>query len=270
VLCGSGLWLLLSPAQYAATTRIKVEKAVEVSTGDMSYDPYFIQTEFEIIQSQLVLSNVVVSLNLNKIWGEKYANGSPLKTSECIAIIQKHLRLAPVRNRKFIDVTFYSNDPNEAADMANAIAKGYHDYYIQSQKEMATKGLNILMGQYEIEEAEIHEIQTNLDVLRQKFGIQDQNNTSDNHPPEQQPYWDEKHKLEQRLENHELLGKKIELEKLDMPLRKTSIVQIVDRAEPPKFPIGPDRVLGTALCFVGLFPLTGGILLLKSSRCQIN
>jgi hypothetical protein len=59
---------------------------------------------------------------------------------------------------------------------------------------------------------------------------------------------------------------KIELEKVDMEIPKNSMVQTVDRAAPPQFPIGPDRFLGAALCFVGLFPLTGGILLLTSSR----
>jgi uncharacterized protein involved in exopolysaccharide biosynthesis len=273
VLCGIGLWLLLSPAQYAATTRIKVENEAALSagdmSGDMSYDPYFIQTEFEVIQSQLVLSNVVFSLNLNKIWGEKYANGSPLKTSECIAIIHKHLHLDPVRNTKLIAVTFYSADPSEAADMANTIVRSYCDYQIQNRKKMMEKGLEVLTEYYETEEAKIREAQTNLNLLRQKLGVQSQNDTSDNHSPEQQPYWDEKQKLEQLLEQHKLLKEKIEIEKLDASIPKQTIIQVVDRAEPPKFPIGPDRVLGVALCFVGLFPLMGGILLLKSSRCQI-
>jgi len=36
------------------------------------YDPYFIQTEFEIIQSQLVLNSVIDKLKLNVAWGKKY------------------------------------------------------------------------------------------------------------------------------------------------------------------------------------------------------
>ncbi|MGO8765104.1 MAG: hypothetical protein ACLQSR_08240 [Limisphaerales bacterium] len=92
VLCGAGLWLLLSPPQYAATARIKMESDEPDSAGNVSYDPYFIQTEFEALQCQLVLSNVVAGLNLNAVWGKKYSAGEPLKYAECYAIIRKHLR----------------------------------------------------------------------------------------------------------------------------------------------------------------------------------
>src|SRR5580704_13266846 len=53
------------PESYASTARIKVENEGGIiqgmetqAAGNFSYDPYFIQTTFEIIQSQMVLSNV--------------------------------------------------------------------------------------------------------------------------------------------------------------------------------------------------------------------
>ena len=52
--CGIGVWLLLSPAQYQAVVQ------VQIGLEDPGvYDPYFIQTEFEIVRSDLVLSNVI-------------------------------------------------------------------------------------------------------------------------------------------------------------------------------------------------------------------
>jgi uncharacterized protein involved in exopolysaccharide biosynthesis len=72
-LCGAGLWLLLSPAQYQATARIKLELDAGDIMGNgqgMPYDPYFIQTEFEVMQSQIVLGKVVEALNLNAEWGK--------------------------------------------------------------------------------------------------------------------------------------------------------------------------------------------------------
>src|ERR1700722_14080914 len=61
------------PESYSSTARIKVENDVTdipgingtPSVGFMSYDPYFIQTTFEIMQSEMVLSNVVAALDLN-------------------------------------------------------------------------------------------------------------------------------------------------------------------------------------------------------------
>src|ERR1700690_1195579 len=49
------------PESFSSTARIKVERGQSDITGLQglqslnSYDPYFIQTEFEVIQSQLIL-----------------------------------------------------------------------------------------------------------------------------------------------------------------------------------------------------------------------
>src|SRR5271156_4250429 len=61
------------PESYASTARIKVEQDVlDVPGIDGSptaaltgFDPYFIQTTFEIMQSEIVLSNVIANLDLN-------------------------------------------------------------------------------------------------------------------------------------------------------------------------------------------------------------
>src|ERR1700733_12196843 len=69
------------PESYASTARIKVENEGGIITGmetpsavNYGYDPYFIQTTFEIIQSEMVLSNVISRMDLNDVWGKKYNN----------------------------------------------------------------------------------------------------------------------------------------------------------------------------------------------------
>src|SRR5271165_3605504 len=69
------------PESYSSTARIKVERDqsdIATLAGQQvmgSYDPYFIQTEFEVIQSEVVLGNVIEQLNLNEKWGKRY-NGN--------------------------------------------------------------------------------------------------------------------------------------------------------------------------------------------------
>ena len=230
-LCGAGLWLLSSPPQYAATAKIKMEIDKPDSAGNVSYGGYFIQTDFEIIQSEHVLSNVVASLNLNDVWRKKYSHGEPLKYVECYVIIKNHMRLTPRRNAKMVDITYYSDNPKEAADMANAIGAGYQEYRNQSRKKMAAIGLRVLQQQYQDEEKQISLQPTNSEQI---FGL------------------------------HKLLAEKIEALKVDRPDAKTGAVLFIDQAEPPQSPVGSNRPLGAALLTVGLFPLLGGILLLKS------
>src|SRR4249920_732541 len=64
------------PESFASSARIKVERDksdIEELTGGGGlrynpYDPYFIQTEFEIIQSETILGKVIEVLNLNDVW----------------------------------------------------------------------------------------------------------------------------------------------------------------------------------------------------------
>mgnify|MGYP000483465788 FL=1 len=66
---------LLSPT-YMSLSRISVEKDTSdiapllgMQSGPAQFDPYFIQTEFEKIQSQRVLDKVVEKCELAKEWG---------------------------------------------------------------------------------------------------------------------------------------------------------------------------------------------------------
>ena len=170
------------PESYASTARIKVE-ADGVDMGgvgdamvirDNEYNPYFIQTTFEIMQSQVVLSNVVSAKNLNVEWGKKYFNGETLKTSETMEILKSRMSLSPVRNTKLISITVYSDDKNEAADIANAIAEAYKNYRLDSRKQVTSRGLITLEEQFTNLEQEIQVVQSNVDQLRKKLEINDQ------------------------------------------------------------------------------------------------
>src|SRR5205085_9713094 len=73
------------PVSFASTVRMKVEKdAPDVGSlsGDrlpMGFDPYWIQDQFEIIQSQVILNRVVTNLNLNKVWSQKFKEENDLR-----------------------------------------------------------------------------------------------------------------------------------------------------------------------------------------------
>jgi len=170
------------PESYSSTCRIKVEGegAADISSmnsgvsaGMQPYDPFFIQTTFEIIQSQVVLSNVINQLNLNVEWGKKYNNGETLKSTETMEVLKRRMVLQPVRNTKLISITVYSDDKFEAAKLANTIASAYQDYRLGSRKELTAGGLTVLEQQLKESEAAIQKCQTNVDYLRGKLGILD-------------------------------------------------------------------------------------------------
>jgi capsular polysaccharide biosynthesis protein len=135
VVVTSTLITFLLPESYASTARILMRQNANEATrmsgmpaSPMSYDPYLIQREFPIIQSQAVLGKVIDDLDLNQAWGKKYTGSGPLKTPETLALLNARIELRPIRNTSLIEIRAFSDQPAEAAQLANAIAQSYRVY----------------------------------------------------------------------------------------------------------------------------------------------
>ena len=170
----------LLPESYASTARIRIEpdiisdiRGVGGEGTYASYDPYFIQTEFEIIQDRVVLGKVIEALNLNEVWGKKYFGGETLKTSETMEFLKRRISLMPVRNTKLIGITVYSEDKNDAARIANAIAEAYRNYRLNLRKQLTLNGIKVLEDQFQSEAEQIQTVQTNVDNLRKELSVND-------------------------------------------------------------------------------------------------
>ena len=168
------------PESYSSTARIEVERdSTDVggvsggltSVSQAIYDPYFIQTTFELMQSEVVLSNVINKLNLNVEWGKKFFDGEILKTSETMEILKGRINLMPVRNTKLISITVYSDDKNEAASLANTLASVYHDYRQNLLNDRTVKALEALEAQYKDEQDQILTVQSNVNFLQKQYKI---------------------------------------------------------------------------------------------------
>jgi capsular exopolysaccharide synthesis family protein len=167
------------PESYSSTARIKVQhdqsdiQALMQGPTALAYDPYFIQTEFEVIQSELILGAVITTNNLQEIWGKTYANGEKLTLQEAISFIKRKMSLHPVRNTSLIEIQVFSEKAKEAADLANAIARAYQDYRQAEKLKLTAGGITSLLEQRKAKEAEIDIAQTNLDKLREDLHISD-------------------------------------------------------------------------------------------------
>jgi capsular exopolysaccharide synthesis family protein len=168
------------PVSYASTSQIKIEPdtgsdiATFTGTGITTpgYDPYFLQTELEILQGPEVLGKVIDKLNLNYVWGKKYGVDT-FRTSETLEFLKHQISLAPVRNTTLVDITVYSGDKKEAADIANAIAKGYQDYRLERHTQLTVGGIKVLEEKYQSEDEDIETMRAKVDNLRKELGIVD-------------------------------------------------------------------------------------------------
>jgi uncharacterized protein involved in exopolysaccharide biosynthesis len=141
----------LLPESYSSTARIKVEPGMSGSHRDSGipvggqYDPYFFQTQFEVIKSKTILGKVVNDLQLNREWGKKYGGGPPLTPDQTVVILNARLDLRPVRGTSLMDIRVFSDQPSEAAKLANTIARVYQEQNAATDRasivDKATPGL---------------------------------------------------------------------------------------------------------------------------------
>jgi polysaccharide biosynthesis transport protein len=171
---------LMYPESFASTARIQVEQEHPDIGGlgtmgnlNAGYDPYFLLTEFETIQSQAVLSKVVDAMDLRAKWGKKYNNGVPMQESDVEDMIKNRLDLRNIRNTKFIEIKAYSDNAQEAADLANQVAKSYQQYRSNEFDELKNGGINSLQKQLAEQDAKISVLQSNVDKLRVDLNIPD-------------------------------------------------------------------------------------------------
>jgi capsular exopolysaccharide synthesis family protein len=167
------------PESYSSTARIKVERDTTDISGFanmpvlQNYDPFFVQTEYEVIQSEVILEKVIKNMELARIWGEKFAGGGELKPAEALQILRGRIDLRPVRNTSLIDIRVYSEKADQAANIANAIANTYRSHRVAERVEKTTKGVEVLEKRVEDQERKIQAAQTQVDDLREKLNISD-------------------------------------------------------------------------------------------------
>ena len=173
------------PESFSSTARIKIERdqsdinGMAERSGLPSYDPYFIQTEFELIQSEVILGKVIDDLDLNKEWGKKFANGERLKTTETIAMLKSRIDLRPVRNTSLIAITVYSDKADEASKIANVVAESYKTHRQEQRMQLSNRGIKSLEQRFTEQEEKVKKAQVFVDKLRVDLNISDTAATGD-------------------------------------------------------------------------------------------
>ncbi|SPE59559.1 Capsular exopolysaccharide family [Verrucomicrobia bacterium] len=169
------------PPKYKSMARIKIERdqtdipSLTQQQGSFSpYDPYFMQTEFELMKSEVVLDKVIKNLNLNEEWG-KLEGGAPLKKQQTIDKLKRMMDPRQVRNTSLVEIWVTSFNKEEAAKLANEIAEAYQAHRLEERAELTTGGIKSLEERWKEQEASVGKAQSNVDYLRDKLKISDPN-----------------------------------------------------------------------------------------------
>lgn len=170
---------LLLPKTFMSLSRISIEKDTSdiapllgMQSGPSAFDPYFIQTEFEKIQSQKVLDKVVTRCELKEDW-KRLNGGKSLTDIEAREILKKAIDIRQFRNTSIIELRAYDRIPTKAQEIAQALAEEYQSHRTDAQKERVDAGIVALTGKMQKYNEEIAEMQKEVDKLRVASGISD-------------------------------------------------------------------------------------------------
>jgi capsular polysaccharide biosynthesis protein len=132
------------PEYFASAARIRIEAnsvaapraKAEVFLG--VYDPYLIQTEFEVMQSEAILGKVIENLGLNQEWSRRYNRGQRLSSGETLALLKKTPRPATRAQHEPYRDSRLSEKADEAAVIANELARVYQNHFEHSESATAS------------------------------------------------------------------------------------------------------------------------------------
>lgn len=177
VLTTTAVTLMLKPS-YASRVRIAVEKDItdiqplgqpQIQAG---FDPYFILTEFEKIQSKSILYPVILDLQLQKKWAPRY-NETTLPLPETYRLLRNDLDVRQFRNTSLIEIKVFSEDKDEAATIANRIAEQYQTNRVLLKAQQTKKGIELLQEKLRERTDEVKRLQEEVDNLREELNIPD-------------------------------------------------------------------------------------------------
>lgn len=170
-------YTLTMPKIYMANARISVrEDALDVPVFErqfmQGYNPYFLKTQYEIIQSRPILYQVIQNLSLQQKWAAKYdAEGGVLRREDAYLILSKSVRVNQYRDTSLIDVQVYSEDREEAARIANEIANVYREQRLSLKRTETKRGVEALENELQKQQERVNVAETDLEHLRKEGGI---------------------------------------------------------------------------------------------------
>lgn len=239
VVISATLVTFILPEWYVSTARIQVQRdqsdipGMQEPSFAPTYDPYFIQTEFEVIRSQQILGKAIDDLGLRQAWGKQYGIGD-LKMDEAISILKGVLSLQPERNTSIIDIGVFSQDKNEAARIANKIAEVYKANRLEKRLRLIYGGIAALEVAYNQNREQIQAMRAEIAKLSRDQGDQNALDEARKHLADLQHFGS-------------VLFMRLASERMDATLPATGVVTILDYAVPGNRPIRPNKPLNIFL-----------------------
>ncbi len=185
VMVTAGVTTYFLPRQYFSRVRMEVKQdnsgpvTAFGGTPMRSYDPQFVATQFQILQTTEILYPVIDRLELVK---EFSPPGQRLPPQQVYVRLKRSMQLQEVRNTGLIDVGVYDTVAERAANIANTIAVVYQERRRADLQKNVDRGLAQLQEEVSKQRAAVVTAGTEAATLRTEGGINDPDPDKDNVP----------------------------------------------------------------------------------------
>ncbi|MDA0812524.1 MAG: hypothetical protein O3C21_09085, partial [Verrucomicrobia bacterium] len=129
--------------------------------------PSFIQTQFQIITSKETLYEVIDEMQLVKKWDDAKTR------ADAYGLLLDKLETKEVRGTDLIDIEIFHTDPQEAAELANAIGQAYKNRRTEIETTRSNQALDMLNAQLILQEQKVEDARQKMIELMEKFNIVD-------------------------------------------------------------------------------------------------
>lgn len=162
---------------YVSTAGMRVEKDTPdvvafsgIGTPSQQFDPYFFNTEFEVLKSHAILEEVIKRLKLDKKYAER-SKMPEVTVQEAYEVVSRNVEVKQRKNTMIIEISAYDQDKQLARDIANMVAEVYRNYRDDKRNERLYRGLTTLSNKLADLDQQVTLAQTTVDDLRSKgFG----------------------------------------------------------------------------------------------------
>jgi len=131
---------------YVSTAGMKVEKDTPdvlafggIGMPSQPFDPYFFNTEFEVLKSHKILDEVITKLNLNQVYAQRL-KAPEITVQQAYEIVSRNVEVKQRKNTSIIEISAYDQDKKLARDIADKVAEVYENERNTQRNQRLTRG----------------------------------------------------------------------------------------------------------------------------------
>ncbi|MGZ5021145.1 MAG: GumC family protein, partial [Chthoniobacterales bacterium] len=179
VLLTAAIVTYFQPREYQSSVFIEVKSTAQnVRIFDTTnpnvpiHDPQLAPTVFQVIQRTGVLYPVIEELKLQDKWAK---NGIRPTREQAYQRLRNKLQVDEVRNTDLLQISVFSTDPQEAADIANKIVAVYQDTRVEEEKEIMNRAVLSMNEEVSKQQKKVDDASADVARIRDQEGIVDLN-----------------------------------------------------------------------------------------------